>query len=95
MVRPVVGKHRLLIDRLVHKTAIVCIVIGLVTLIADLRFPDETAGVFGIDILQSYEDYFAGKYLPAAHQWWAPPRIHSGCPKVLDSKTIFFYSSLI
>ncbi|KAI7697368.1 hypothetical protein SSS_07969 [Sarcoptes scabiei] len=29
------------------------------TLIADLRWPDEIAEFFGNDVLQSYEDYFA------------------------------------
>nr|XP_027199462.1 LOW QUALITY PROTEIN: dual oxidase maturation factor 1-like [Dermatophagoides pteronyssinus] len=38
---------------------ILCIIIGIITLIADLRLPDETAEFFGNDVLQSYEDYFA------------------------------------
>ena len=36
--------------------------IGLITLFADLRFPDEIADFFGNDVLQCYEDYFAGLY---------------------------------
>lgn len=41
--------------------AILCLIFGLVSLIADLRCPDEAADFFGNDVLQSYEDYFAGK----------------------------------
>lgn len=41
--------------------AILCLVLGVATLIADLRCPDETADFFGNDVLQSYEDYFAGQ----------------------------------
>lgn len=40
---------------------ITCIIIGVVTMFADLRFPDEAANFFGNDVLQSYEDYFAGE----------------------------------
>ncbi|KPM09262.1 DUOXA-like protein [Sarcoptes scabiei] len=38
---------------------LVCVSIGFITLIADLRWPDEIAEFFGNDVLQSYEDYFA------------------------------------
>ncbi|UXI15993.1 alpha1 6 fucosyltransferase [Sarcoptes scabiei] len=38
---------------------LVCVSIGFMTLIADLRWPDEIAEFFGNDVLQSYEDYFA------------------------------------
>ena len=37
-----------------------CIFVGIIIFLSDLRFPDETAEFFGIDVLQSYEDYFAG-----------------------------------
>lgn len=40
---------------------IFCIILALVSFIADLRWPDETADFFGNDVLQSYEDYFAGE----------------------------------
>ncbi|XP_054159680.1 dual oxidase maturation factor 1-like [Oppia nitens] len=38
---------------------IFCMFIGIVVFFSDLRFPDETAEFFGIDVLQSYEEYFA------------------------------------
>ncbi|CAG2177345.1 unnamed protein product [Oppiella nova] len=38
---------------------IFCLFLGVIAFFSDLRFPDETAEFFGIDVLQSYEDYFA------------------------------------
>ncbi|CAG2104861.1 unnamed protein product [Medioppia subpectinata] len=40
-------------------TGLFCVFLGVIIFFSDLRFPDETAEFFGIDVLQSYEDYFA------------------------------------
>ena len=39
-----------------------CVFLGIIIFLSDLRFPDQTAEFFGIDVLQSYEEYFAGKH---------------------------------
>lgn len=46
---------------------IFCIVIGILAFLADLRYPDETAEFFGIRVLQSYEEYYAGNLAIARH----------------------------
>lgn len=55
-----VTNDKLLTLLLFERAGITCIIIGVVTMFADLRYPDEAANFFGNDVLQSYEDYFAG-----------------------------------
>jgi len=38
-----------------------CVVIGLVIVFLDLRYPDEIALFFGIDPLANYEEYHLSK----------------------------------
>lgn len=40
-----------------------CVVIGLVIVFLDLRYPDEIAFFFGIDPLADYEEYHLSKKL--------------------------------
>ncbi|RWS22293.1 hypothetical protein B4U80_02835 [Leptotrombidium deliense] len=41
---------------------IICIILGVIAFYADLRYTDETAEFFGIDVLQNYEDFIAGTF---------------------------------
>ncbi|GFS47752.1 dual oxidase maturation factor 1 [Trichonephila inaurata madagascariensis] len=45
---------------LVLFTGLLCELLAVIIIFMDLRFPEEIAVFFGIDILQDYEDYYAG-----------------------------------
>ena len=47
-------------------TGIVCIILAIVIMFLDLRFPDNISVFFGIDPLADYEEYHLSKY---SHQF--------------------------
>ncbi|CAL1264848.1 unnamed protein product [Larinioides sclopetarius] len=59
---------------LVLFTGLLCEVLTIMILFMDLRFPEEIAIFFGIDILQDYEDYYADP----AELGLVPPKVIAG-----------------
>ena len=39
----------------------ICIILGLVVVFMDLRFPDALATFLSVDVLKDYEEYYPGK----------------------------------
>ena len=39
----------------------ICIILGLVVVFMDLRFPDALATFLSVDVLKDYEEYYPGR----------------------------------